>query len=113
MDQERKKFVVLGPPGAGKGTQAPKLASKFCLCHLATGDLLRNAIENNTEVGRQAKTIMSQGGLVPDELVIGLIREHLNRPECKNGFVLDGFPRTLTQAIKVSFEQTFPVLFCC
>ncbi|KAK3321480.1 adenylate kinase-domain-containing protein [Cercophora scortea] len=93
------RMLLIGPPGAGKGTQAPKIKEKFNCCHLATGDMLRSQVAKKTPLGREAKKIMDQGGLVSDDIVIGMIKEELdNNPECKGGFILDGFPRTVPQA---------------
>lgn len=94
-------LLLIGPPGSGKGTQAPVLKDELCLCHLATGDLLRDAVAQGTELGKQAKQIMEKGELVPDELVIGLIKDSMERPECERGMILDGFPRTVVQAEKL------------
>lgn len=96
---EEIRMLLIGPPGAGKGTQAPKIKEKFSCCHLATGDMLRSQVAKKTPLGREAKKIMDQGGLVSDDIVIGMIKEELdNNPECKGGFILDGFPRTVPQA---------------
>ncbi|KAG0673592.1 adenylate kinase [Pichia californica] len=96
------RMVLIGPPGAGKGTQAPNLKEKFCACHLATGDMLRSQVSKGTPLGIAAKKIMDQGGLVSDEIMVGMIQSELNNnPECKNGFILDGFPRTIPQAEKL------------
>lgn len=93
------RMLLIGPPGAGKGTQAPKIKEKFSCCHLATGDMLRSQVAKKTPLGREAKKIMDQGGLVSDDIVIGMIKEELdNNTECKGGFILDGFPRTVPQA---------------
>ena len=91
-----KKIVLLGPPGSGKGTQAEMLEDELGLIRLSTGDLLREAVRNQTELGLKAKTFMDTGGLVPNELVIGLMEERIN--ELEGGFILDGFPRTVQQA---------------
>jgi len=92
-------MILMGPPGAGKGTQAPKIKEKFCACHLATGDMLRSQVAKKTPLGREAKKIMDQGGLVSDEIMIDMIQNELeNNKECANGFILDGFPRTVAQA---------------
>lgn len=93
------RMILIGPPGAGKGTQAPKIKEKFSCCHLATGDMLRSQVAKKTPLGREAKKIMDQGGLVSDDIVIGMIKEELDtNVECKGGFILDGFPRTVPQA---------------
>lgn len=92
------RVVFLGAPGVGKGTQADRVASKFKIVKIATGDLLRNAVRNQTQLGREAKSYMDQGKLVPDSVVIGLVRNKLGDPNSTNGFVLDGFPRTVPQA---------------
>jgi len=99
---EGKRLILIGPPGAGKGTQAPKLQEKYCVCHLATGDMLRDQVAKQTALGKEAKKIMDQGGLVSDEIMIGMIKSQLEtNAECKNGFILDGFPRTVVQAEKL------------
>ncbi|KAL4815937.1 adenylate kinase [Aspergillus spinulosporus] len=96
---EHMRIILMGPPGAGKGTQAPKIKEKYCVCHLATGDMLRSQVAKKTELGREAKKIMDQGGLVSDEIMVNMIKSELeNNAECKNGFILDGFPRTVAQA---------------
>ena len=92
------KIVLLGPPGAGKGTQAEALLGKLQVPHISTGDMFRKAIKDGTELGLKAKSYMDQGQLVPDEVTIGIVRERLALPDCKEGFLLDGFPRTATQA---------------
>jgi adenylate kinase len=92
------RLILLGPPGAGKGTQAQRLVQKYSIVPLSTGELLRAAVAAGTPVGLQAKDIMANGGLVPDEIVIGIISDRLDQPDMKNGFILDGFPRTVPQA---------------
>lgn len=92
------KIIMLGAPGAGKGTQAKKIAAKYGIPHISTGDIFRTNIKNGTELGKKAKTYMDQGLLVPDELVVDLVVDRVNQDDCKNGYVLDGFPRTIPQA---------------
>jgi len=99
---QQLRTILLGPPGAGKGTQAPNIRDKFCVCHLATGDMLREQVQKKTALGIKAKEIMDSGGLVSDDIMVGMIKEQLeNNKSCKNGFVLDGFPRTVPQAQKL------------
>lgn len=86
----------------GHPWQAPIIKEKYCLCHLATGDLLRAAVTEGTELGKKAKAVMESGGLVSDDLVIGIIKDNIKSPDCANGFILDGFPRTVPQAEKLS-----------
>ena len=92
------KIIMLGAPGAGKGTQAKKIAEKYSIPHISTGDIFRANIKNNTELGQKAKTYMDKGELVPDELVVDLIMDRFKEADCANGYVLDGFPRTIPQA---------------
>jgi adenylate kinase len=92
------RVVFLGPPGAGKGTQARELAREWGVAHIATGDMLREAIAGDTVLGRRAKSYYDRGELVPDELVIGMLGERLQAPDAARGFILDGFPRTIAQA---------------
>ena len=92
------KIIMLGAPGAGKGTQAKKIAEKYSIPHISTGDIFRANIKNGTELGMKAKTYMDQGLLVPDELVVDLVVDRLAQDDCANGCVLDGFPRTIPQA---------------
>lgn len=92
------KLVFLGPPGAGKGTQASMVCQRFAIPHISTGDMLRAAIANGTETGMKAKVFMDKGQLVPDEVLIEMVRERLNEKDCEKGFLLDGFPRTVDQA---------------
>lgn len=92
------KIIMLGAPGAGKGTQAKKIAAKYDIPHISTGDIFRANIKEGTELGKKAKTYMDQGLLVPDELVVDLVVDRLQQDDCKKGYVLDGFPRTIPQA---------------
>ncbi|RKY61704.1 MAG: adenylate kinase [Candidatus Latescibacterota bacterium] len=92
------RLVLFGPPGAGKGTQAKKLKARFGIPQISTGDILREARRKGTELGRKAAEYMDRGELVPDEIILGLVRERLSQMDCRDGFVLDGFPRTIPQA---------------
>lgn len=92
------KIIMLGAPGAGKGTQAKRIAARYDIPHISTGDIFRANIKEGTELGKKAKTYMDQGLLVPDELVVDLVADRIQKDDCKNGFVLDGFPRTIPQA---------------
>ena len=92
------KIIMLGAPGAGKGTQAKKIAAKYGIPHISTGDIFRANIKNGTELGKKAKTYMDQGMLVPDDLTVDLVTDRIHKDDCKNGYVLDGFQRTIPQA---------------
>ncbi len=92
------RIILFGAPGVGKGTQAKILSSKLNIPHISTGDILRQAVADKTELGLKAQEIMNRGDLVPDDIMIGIIKERLSKPDCKNGFILDGFPRTEVQA---------------
>lgn len=98
------KIVLLGGPGAGKGTQAQRLVAEYGVAHISTGDLLRAAIKNGTELGKQAKSYMDKGKLVPDELVVNLVKERLADDDAQKGFILDGFPRNTAQAVVLDSE---------
>lgn len=91
-------IILLGPPGAGKGTQAKRISSLYNIPHISTGDMFREAIKKGTELGKTAAKFINEGHLVPDELTIAILKERLNKDDCKNGYLLDGFPRTLPQA---------------
>lgn len=91
-------LLIMGPPGAGKGTQAERLVKEVEIMHISTGDMFRAAIKEGTEMGKKAEEYMNQGALVPDEVVVGMVKDRLSKPDCKQGFLLDGFPRTLDQA---------------
>ena len=93
-----RAVILLGPPGAGKGTQAQRIAKLYRLPHLSTGDMFRDHIQRGTELGKMAKPLMERGELVPDEIVLGMVEDRISQPDCNNGFVFDGFPRTLSQA---------------
>ncbi len=101
------KIIMLGAPGAGKGTQAKKIAEKYHIPHISTGDIFRANIKNGTELGNKAKSYMDQGHLVPDELTCDLVVDRIKQEDCKNGYVLDGFPRTIPQAdaLKAALEK--------
>lgn len=96
-----RRTIFIGPPGCGKGTQAPRIKREHCLCHLATGDMLRAAVKSGSPMGKEADAVMKAGGLVSDDIVVGIIREAIDSPQCKKGFILDGFPRTVPQAQKL------------
>ncbi len=91
-------IIFLGPPGAGKGTQAKLVAERFHIPHISTGDILREAVTNGSELGKKVKNIMESGELVPDDLMVDIVKERIGRADCKKGFILDGFPRTIVQA---------------
>lgn len=99
-------FIFLGPPGAGKGTIAAKVAEAYKIPHISTGDIFRTAVKNETELGKKVKSIMDSGGLVSDDITCALVKERIAEPDTKNGFILDGFPRTVPQA--EMFENVCP-----
>ncbi|MDG6428831.1 adenylate kinase [Glaesserella parasuis] len=110
------KIILLGAPGAGKGTQALFMMKKFGIPQISTGDMFRAAIKEGTELGKQAKALMDEGKLVPDELTVALVKDRISQPDCANGFLLDGFPRTIPQAdalkeagVKIDFVLEFDV----
>ncbi len=92
------QLILMGPPGAGKGTQAAELVKKFGIPQISTGDMFRAAVKEGTELGKKAKACMDTGALVPDEVTVGIVKERLSKADCANGFILDGFPRTVDQA---------------
>ena len=106
------KVIMLGAPGAGKGTQAKKIAEKYEIPHISTGDIFRANIKNGTELGNKAKSYMDQGHLVPDELTCDLVVDRIKQADCKNGYVLDGFPRTIPQAeaLKAALEKMLSLI---
>ena len=95
------KLVLIGAPAAGKGTQAARLVEHYSIAHISTGDMLREEVAKETELGKEAKAIMNAGGLVSDEIIIAMVQERIKKDDCKNGFILDGFPRTVVQAEKL------------
>lgn len=95
------KLVLIGAPAAGKGTQASRLVKKFNIAHISTGDMLRDQINKGTELGKQVQEVMAAGKLVSDELIIEIVKDRISQDDCKNGFILDGFPRTVNQAKKL------------
>lgn len=110
------KIILLGAPGAGKGTQAQFMMNKFGIPQISTGDMFRAAIKEGTELGKQAKALMDEGKLVPDELTVALVKDRISQPDCANGFLLDGFPRTIPQAdalkdagVRIDFVLEFDV----
>ena len=108
----KKNIILMGPPGAGKGTLAKQLMSAYDLVHISTGDMFREAIKAGTELGKLAKSFIDRGDLVPDEVTIGIVKERLGQDDCAKGFLLDGFPRTLPQAEalkKLSMEVNRPI----
>ena len=98
------RIILLGPPGAGKGTQAQLICKRYDIPQISTGDMLRAAIREGSELGLQAKSVMDNGGLVSDELIIGLVKERIAQPDCVNGCIFDGFPRTIPQAEALESE---------
>tara|TARA_B100001250_G_C19813350_1_gene796916 strand:- start:245 stop:895 length:651 start_codon:yes stop_codon:yes gene_type:complete len=101
------RIILLGPPGAGKGTQASMISKKFDIPQISTGDMLRSAIHEGTELGKSAKKIMDNGGLVSDELILNLVQARINQNDCKKGYLFDGFPRTIVQADGISKSKIY------
>ncbi|NLY08362.1 MAG: adenylate kinase [Tissierellia bacterium] len=98
------RLVILGPPGAGKGTQADSIIKRYDIPHISTGDIFRENIKNETELGKECKGFMDKGLLVPDDLVVSIVQDRLSKSDCQNGFLLDGFPRTVGQAVSLDAE---------
>lgn len=108
-------LILFGAPGVGKGTQAKRIQQKYEIPQISTGDMLREAVRQKTELGQQAQKLMEQGHLVPDDLILEMVRERISRPDCKNGFIFDGFPRTLEQARRLTTlmnELNLPPIIC-
>ena len=101
------KIILLGPPGAGKGTQAEIICKNFSIPHISTGDMLREAIANETATGIIAKEIMDAGNLVPDDVIVSMVKERIKKEDCRNGFLFDGFPRTIPQADALENKEIF------
>ena len=101
------KIILLGPPGAGKGTQAEIICKNFSIPHISTGDMLREAIANETATGKIAKEIMDAGNLVPDDVIVSMVKERIKKEDCRNGFLFDGFPRTIPQADALEKQEIF------
>ena len=101
------KIILLGPPGAGKGTQAEIICKNFSIPHISTGDMLREAIANETATGKIAKEIMDAGNLVPDDVIVSMVKERIKKEDCRNGFLFDGFPRTIPQADALENQEIF------
>ena len=101
------KIILLGPPGAGKGTQAEIICKNFSIPHISTGDMLREAIANETATGKIAKEIMDAGNLVPDDVIVSMVKERIKKEDCRNGFLFDGFPRTIPQADALENQDIF------
>jgi len=104
------RLVLLGAPGAGKGTQAVVISQKYNVPHISTGDIFRSNIKNGTELGRKAKEYIDKGLLVPDELTVDIVKDRISQPDCKAGFILDGFPRTIYQAERL--DEIFKRIEC-
>lgn len=102
-------LIFLGPPGSGKGTQAEKISEKFQIAHISTGVMLRDHVYRKTDLGIKAKSILDEGSLVPDNLVIEMLKDRLDSDDCKNGAILDGFPRTLPQALSLENDEKFSI----
>ena len=103
------RLILLGPPGAGKGTQAAGIVEKYKIPHISTGDIFRQNIKEGTELGKKAKEYMDQGLLVPDELTVGLVTDRISQPDCGNGFMLDGFPRNVSQAVQLALDKVINI----